>query len=405
MLDLIYEIRQTLSRNKTRTFLTGLAVAWGIFMLIILLGMSHGVQNNFREFAEDPKSRTLQLWGGYTSKPYKGYREWRMIQLENTDKKALMQRNGDVITDVTSTINFGEYPVYSDEDYLTSGPLAANVTDIINITKVPYGRHFNERDMAEKRKVMMIERRNAEILFGDASKALGKTLRCMGLAWTVVGVYEHEWDNNTYIPFETGLALKGNDPSVNELKIYLKELSTTEQAEEAEKSIRQTMGAVHEFDPEDTGAMWSWNRLSNTLSGRAMLDIVNIAVWIIGLMTLVSGIVGVSNIMFVSVKERTHEIGVRRAIGARPSDIVKQIIFEGIAITALFGYIGVVGGIATTELLNHLFGDGMGIKDATVNVSLALEVTLVLIVCGALAALFPALKATKIKPVEALRDE
>ena len=150
---------------------------------------------------------------------------------------------------------------------------------------------------------------------------------------------------------------------------------------------------------------WTWNQFSQGLKGLHAINILNASIWILGLLTLLSGIVGISNIMFVSVKERTHEIGIRRAIGAKPRSILTQVIAESVAITTLFGYIGIVTGILTTQLLNYLFQDAEIIKNASVSLNIAVEVTIVLIIAGAMAGLFPALKALKVKPVEALRDE
>lgn len=182
-------------------------------------------------------------------------------------------------------------------------------------------------------------------------------------------------------------------------------MKTAEQGERVENDIKSTMSIQHDFAPDDGSAIWLWNRFTQHLQMTDGLDILNMAVWIIGIFTMLSGIIGVSNIMFVSVKERTHEIGVRRAIGAKPRAILSQIIMESVFITALFGYIGVVAGIGVTELLNHIFADSDFLKNPTVTVAIALQITVVLIIAGSLAGLFPALKALKVKPVEALRTE
>ena len=178
-----------------------------------------------------------------------------------------------------------------------------------------------------------------------------------------------------------------------------------EQGEAAEQSVRDVLSKQHDFANDDNSAVWIWNRFTQHMQMSTGLGILNYAIWIIGIFTMLSGIIGVSNIMFVSVKERTHEIGIRRAIGARPRSILGQIIMESVFITGFFGYIGVVLGIGVTELLNHLFADSKFLKDPTVTVAIALQVTVVLIIAGSLAGLFPALKALKVKPVEALRTE
>lgn len=403
--DLVHEISQTLSHNKTRTTLTGIAVVWGIFMLIVLLGMSQGVQNQFKEFASSPDANNLEIWGGWTSRPYKGYQEWRRIRLKDSDIKQIRRRNSGISGAITANVSIDTAKIYSDRDYLSSGPNGVFTIETDQLEKVPYGRRLNQRDLDEKRRVMIIESRNAEQLFGDPSKAVGQTVKCMGLAWTIVGVYQHDWRQTTYIPYTTALALKGGKDEVNGIYVEVRNLSTEEEGEEAERQVRQTLAAIHDFDPDDTSAVHIWNQFTSTLSGLKMNNIMEIAVWLLGFMTLLSGIVGVSNIMFVSVRERTHEIGVRRAIGAKPIDIVKQIILEGVAITTLFGYIGILLGTVVIEIIDLILKNSDSGFTPVVSLSIAVRVTIVLIVCGALAALFPALKATKVKPVEALRDE
>ena len=176
-------------------------------------------------------------------------------------------------------------------------------------------------------------------------------------------------------------------------------------AEEAEAAVRGVLSRRHEFASDDNGAVHIWNRFENYLQQKKSIDILQMVVWVIGLLTMLSGIVGVSNIMFVSVRERIHEIGVRRAIGAKPRSILIQVLAESVAITAIFGYVGVFLGILVTEVIDKLIGQSDFLYNPRVDINIAVEVTVVLIVVGALAGLFPAIKATKVKPVEALRDE
>ena len=201
------------------------------------------------------------------------------------------------------------------------------------------------------------------------------------------------------------MAIKGDDGTVSQADVKIQHVATMADGEEAERDIRRTMAAIHDFDPDDESGIYTWNRFTNYMSGLTAMNILQIAVWLIGLFTLLSGIVGVSNIMFVSVRERTHEIGIRRAIGAKPRNILMQIVAESVVITTLFGYIGIVMGTAVTALIAMILKDAEFLSDPTVDLSTAFQVTVVLIIAGALAGLFPAIKATKVKPVEALRDE
>lgn len=406
MIDLIREIGQTLKHNKLRTALTGLAVAWGIFMLIVLLGMSRGVYNSFTEKTSPESSNTISIWGGITSKPHKGYREGRKISLKATDKPALMESDPKHIADVWQVKTVDSAYISTSRDYI-SGSLYGHYPQEAKRAKlnIIHGRFINQRDMDLERKVIVLEEKNAALLFGSASEALNKLVVAYGLSWQVIGIYTHDWENGTYIPFTTAISITGYDGTVSQSTVMLQDVSTESDGKNAETTIRETMSTAHNFAPDDNGGVYISNRFLNYLSAITATNILSIAVWLIGLLTLLSGIVGVSNIMFVSVRERTHEIGIRRAIGAKPRSILGQIVAESVAITTIFGYIGVVFGTGLTAILSQLFANVDFIKNPTVDLSTAFNVTIVLIFAGALAGLFPAIKATKVKPVEALRDE
>lgn len=406
MFDLIREIGQTLRHNKLRTALTGFAVAWGIFMLIILLGMSRGVYNGFTDNATPENSSAISVWPGITSKAYKGYKEGRSIQLKTSDRISLQKNNPHHIQDVWQTKNLDSAYISTSRDYI-SGSLYGHFPQEAKRAKLDIisGRFINQRDMDETRKVVVIEEKNAALLFGNAENALGQRVDAFGLSWLVVGIYRHDWENGTYIPFTTAMSIMGNDGVVSEATVKLRNVTTMTDGENAEKSVRETLASAHNFASDDESGVYIWNRFTSYLTMIGVTEILSMSVWIIGLLTLLSGIVGVSNIMFVSVRERTHEIGIRRAIGAKPRSILTQIVAESIAITTLFGYIGVVAGTAVTAVISKIAERSDAIKDPTVDLTTTLYVTIVLIVAGALAGLFPAIKATKVKPVEALRDE
>jgi putative ABC transport system permease protein len=271
--------------------------------------------------------------------------------------------------------------------------------------KILHGRFINVPDMKEQRKVMVLHARNARLMFGDEVSALGKTVSSMGIAWTVVGIYDHRWRSQTYVPYSTLKGITGNGNEAYELEVTVRNISTLEEGEQAEKEIRGTLARSHSFNPHDNNAVWIWNAFTQNITARRGLGYLDLAVWLIGLFTLLTGIVGVSNIMFVSVRERTHEIGIRRALGAKPRSILGQVVAESVAITSLFGYIGLVAGMVVLQIIDMLIGNSNDFKDPTVDVAMALKVTLALVVAGTMAGLFPAIKATKVKPVEALRDE
>ena len=406
MFDLINEILQTLRHNKLRTALTGFAVAWGIFLLIALLGMSRGAINSFNDSFSGDWANSASVWGGSTTKPHKGYKEGRSIRLDDSDLDPIFTDNSNIVSHVSANKDLSATTISTGRDYI-SNALSGVFPDAVVNERIDdiNGRFINQADIDNRRKVIVISHENAETLFDDPDHAVGKRVNAMGLSWLVIGVYTHEWNSKSFIPYSTAISLSGFDNKVSGINVTAKDLKTEEDGENFEKAIRATLAERHEFDSSDDGAVYIWNRFSMYITSQTGMSMLTTGVWILGILTLLSGIVGVSNIMFVSVRERTHEIGIRRAIGAKPRSILTQIVAEAIAITTLFGYVGVVLGMALTRILGAIFNGTAGIKDQYVDISIALQVTVVLIIAGAFAGLFPAIKATKVKPVEALRDE
>lgn len=405
MLDLINEILATLRHNKLRTALTGFAVSWGIFLLIVLLSVSRGIVNKVEDMFSSRDNEIISISGGWAHKPYKGLSEDRAVTLKDRDLSILASQNANVVGEISAEISSDSTVIMTSKDYLTDGykgvyPSAERTSGLT----IREGRFINDNDINTARRVIVIHEESARTLFGD-KYAIGEQLKVNDLSFVVVGIYTHEWTRGSFIPFTTARNMSGGSDVVRRIYVKAKGLKTEEDGKAAEDAFRSTLGRQHSFAPDDESALWIWNRFSDYITTSTALNVLVLAVWIIGILTMLSGIVGVSNIMFVSVRERTHEIGVRRAIGAKPFSILKQIILESVAITTLFGYIGIVLGVLVAQLINIAFGEGGVIKDATVDLSIALQVTLVLIIAGALAGLFPAMKSLKIKPVEALRDE
>ena len=405
MMDLINEILATLKHNKLRTALTGFAVSWGIFLLIVLLSAARGVINGFEERMSQRDNDLIKVWGGWAQKPYKGLKEGRPVMLRDNDEEILLAQNSRTIGNVTAQMSNDTAKVSTSKDYLTDGysGVYPESQRAENLT-MAYGRFINELDMQNRRRVVVLSSRSVPILF-EKENPVGEMVTISGLTFTVVGIYSHEHRREVYIPFTTAKSLAGGTDKVNQLTVKLRNVTTMEEGEQAERDLRATLGRQHEFDVDDEGAVWTWNMLTSYLSSNVAMMVLVYAVWIIGVLTLLSGIVGVSNIMFVSVRERTHEIGIRRAIGARPRSILTQVILEGVAITTLFGYIGIVAGMGVAKIIGTLTADSGVLVNPTITLTMAVEVTVVLIVAGAVAGLFPAIKALKIKPVEALRDE
>lgn len=405
MFDLINEIWQTMRTNKLRTALTGISVAWGIFMLIILLGISKGVLTSFQSSSLAQNPNKITVYPGNTSMPYKGLKEGRYIQLRDRNLDEIKNDNPHDVASATAEMNQSG-TISTTLDYITTSysGVFPGTEKMLQLPMI-YGRFINEKDLNDMRKVIVLNKKDAETLFKNIGSSIGKTVDVNGIAFTLVGIYEHEWRSGTFIPYTTARALSGFDDKVYSIQVDIKGVKNMEDAERVERNIKSTLAKYNQFNPDDESAVWMWNRFSSYLNSQEAAGVLNTAMWVIGLLTLITGIVGVSNIMFVSVRERTHEIGIRRAIGARPHNILLQVIIESVAMTTLFGYIGILLGTIGNEIMAQVFADGDFIKDPRVDLSLAIEVTVVLIVSGALAGIFPAMRALKIRPVEALRTE
>lgn len=407
MIDLANEILATLRHNKLRTALTGFAVSWGIFLLIVLLSVSQGLVNGMEAMFSRHDSQSMTIQGGFAHKPYKGLTDDRRIQLKERDLSLISGHDANVISRVSAEISSDTATISTTRDYVTGGYKGVYPTGLKDDgATLKEGRFINDNDVRQRRKVIVLHHENARNLFGK-TPPIGQLVKMSGLSFTVIGTYAHEWNKRSYIPYSTARGLSGGSDAVKKITVGVKNISTVEEGTDVERSFFDILGKEHQFDSSDDSALWIWNRFNSNLKQTTASDMLKMAVWIISLLTMLSGIVGVSNIMFVSVRERTHEIGVRRAIGARPLSILKQIILESVAITTLFGYIGIVSGVAVAGVINHIATEGHMefMKNPSVDLGVALQVTVVLIIAGALAGLFPALKSLKIKPVEALRDE
>lgn len=417
MRDLFKEIIESIRRNKLRTCLTGLAVSWGLFMLITLLGAGNGIRNSFMSDMEGNSSDMMTIYGDYTSKPYDGLKEGRSIELTTKDKDALegveFKDNIDnVMTRISTsgTVTFGTkhssvslmgcFPGYMQSIHL---PLL-------------HGRFINDSDVKETKKVIVVSSNLAEMLTDGKPVAglLGKKVKIAGLMYTVVGVLKNnEMDDSRfgYIPEPTMRTIYRKGVHADNITFNFHDINSEKENDEFEARIRATLNIRHRAAPDDDRALWIRNSFRQNLSMNKASRILNVALWIIGLFTLLGGIVGVSNIMLITVKERTHEFGIRKAIGASPAQIVKLIIAESVAITAFFGYIGMFLGMVACNFLDHKFsghpqevlGETFKImENPTVGLDVALEATLLLIIAGTIAGLIPAMKAAKVKPIEAL---
>ena len=418
MLDLWQEIYGTIKRNKLRTFLTGFAVAWGIFMLIVLLGAGNGLIHAFEQNASERALNSIRLGGGWTTKSYAGLKEGRRIRMENKDLNATERYFPDNIITAGATLQQGDVNISFGQEYINISLMGVHPNYVQSeAIKTATGRFINQNDVKERRKVIILHKKSAEILFKKShTEPVGQFVNVGGVAYRVAGLYEDQGDQSSvaFIPFSTLQTIYNKGDKLNNLIMTTKNLETIEANEKFETYYRKVLGANHRFDPTDHSAIWIWNRFTNYLQQQQGSAMLRIAIWVIGIFTLLSGIVGVSNIMLITVKERTREFGIRKALGAKPLSILWLIIVESVTITTIFGYIGMVAGIGATEWMNNAFGNqtmdtGMWTEtvflNPTVDIRIAIQATLTLIIAGTLAGLFPARKAVSIRPIEALRAD
>ena len=425
-MELLNEIWATARRNKLRTALTGFAVAWGIFMLIVLLGAGNGLINAQLKQSDRFLSSSMVVFGGETSMAYQGLKEGRDIRLKQRDI-------------ATTASDFKEHVDAVGAQYRTAGVISLGQQYIstqicgvypnhtqIDKVEMMYGRFINDIDLREKRKVLVVSNKQAEELLAVPSAAasrqqierlIGRYVNIGSFAFKVVGIYK-EQENGRADAFSSYAAIKSiygaNTDDAGRIEFTFHGLPTEEANEAFEADYRQRLNLNHQAHPDDESAVWLWNRYTQNLQMETGLGILRMALWIVGLFTLLSGIVGVSNIMLITVKERTHEFGIRKAIGARPWGILKLIIIESIIITTIFGYIGMLLGVGANEWMNATIGhtqvDAGLFKatmfvDPTVGIDVCIEATIVMVIAGTIAGLVPAMKAARIRPIEALRAE
>ena len=418
MKDILTEIWSTAKRNKLRTGLTGFAVAWGIFMLIVLLGAGNGLINAQMQQNERFLANSMMVFGGQTSKAYKGLKEGRRINLQDKDMGTTRHDFANHVDEVGAELEQGGLTMSRGQQYVTVSLTGVYPNHVkINKREILEGRFINEIDIRDKRKVVVLSQTQAKELKKDYASLIGEYVNVGDLAFRVVGIYkndESERNTDAFTSFTTMKTMYGKGDRVGNIEYSFYGLTTEQQIKDFERSYRMIINKNHQAAPEDERSVWLWNRYTQNMQMSTGISIIRTALWIVGLFTLLSGIVGVSNIMLITVKERTREFGIRKAIGATPWAILKLIIIESIIITTFFGYIGMVLGVAANEYMDATLGHDVidtGLFRATmfvnptVGLDVCIEATAVMILAGTLAGLIPARKAARIRPIEALRAE
>lgn len=415
MIDLFEEIFGTLKKNKLRTFLTGFSVAWGIFILVLLLGAGNGLKNGVTSNFSDELRNNMTIRGGYSSMPYKGLKTDRMVEFRQESEELVKSANPSInfisprVTQYSIIIAYKK--TYSKTHLQGVSPEQSKI-DVIRIGNGD-GRFINKLDINNRRKSIVLYNKVAKELFGKENP-IGKNVTVNGIVFNVVGVYSNSgsYSSTCYIPISTAFSIYNPEGKYDSFDVLLDGVTTLEESETFKSSLTKNLSTIYKFNENDRFALNIWDKIENYVRTNQIFVSIELFIWLIGIGTLIAGIVGVSNIMLITVKERTHEFGIRKAIGASPISILIPVLIESLIITLFFGYLGMIGGIAITETVSSLLDStGMGsgervmFKDPTIQMSTAIGATLLLSVAGVLAGYFPARKAIKIKPIEAIRTK
>jgi putative ABC transport system permease protein len=414
-IDKWQEILATIRKNKMRTFLTGFSVAWGIFMLMILLGsgngLSNGVANNFMNDAVN----AMWIWNGETTIAYQGMKTGRPVQFHNEDQELVSKVSGVGVSSGRYFLGNTRYSYGKESGEYTTITCQPALKEVENI-EITQGRFINQIDLLHNRKVIVLGADIKTALFKDTI-AIGQYVNINNVPFKVVGICVEPGNTNNreaYMPLTTAQMIFNGSNKLHNLALTIN-AQTLEESEAVEQQIRNVLAKQHKFDPKDEGAIGLYNKLEQYIQTMKIFQAIKIFIWIIGIGTLIAGIVGVSNIMLIVVKERTKEIGIRKAIGASPGSVIGLILLESIMITTIAGYIGLVLGTGLMEFINYMMLQSAGpsggeqgetvFMNPTVDINIAIAATLLLIIAGAIAGYIPAKRAASIKPIVALRDE
>lgn len=416
MLDYLYEIYSTLKKNKLRAIMTGFSVAWGIFMLILLLGSGEGLQNGMENNFRSTSKNALWIWSRRTQVAFDGLKAGRRINYTDEDLEALQHKFGDDIENLSGRFYLRGESSITYKNEFGEFPIEGIMPDFkkIQIYDQVQGRYINQKDMDEFRKVVVISVPVQKQLFKDEDP-IGKYLKVGGVPFLVVGTIVSPEDRERkqiYLPITTAKRVFNGSNRLNEMAIATNALSV-EDNKRIEEGVIKTLSERHRVSPEDKQAIGVFNTLEHFKQAQGVFAGIRIFVWVIGIMTIIAGIVGVSNIMIILVKERTKEIGIRKAIGATPWSIIRLVLSESVFITILAGFFGLVSGMlllsVISSVIQKISAQSQGIERAFYNpsadVGVALGALVILILAGIIAGYIPARKASAIKPIEALHDE
>lgn len=412
-LDRWQEIFETIRKNKLRTFLTGLSVASGIFILVILLGFGQGFKNGIRQEFEQDAANRIWVWTQVTTKKYKGLNPGRSIQMQNSNYDHINSVYGDQLEYKTgqyrvrgATINYKE----ESGSYGVRG-VDPNLQQIEN-QKMISGRYINHTDIETNNKVVVVSNKIKRELLNKVENPLNEYVQLSGINFKIIGIYSDEGgereENRVFIPISTAQNVFNGVNKIGEMGFTLQPEESFEKALEVSTkftaNIKQYLQQAHSVAPDDMSAINVHNMLDEAKRFYTLTDNISFFFWFVGICTIIAGVVGVSNIMLIVVKERTKEIGIRKALGAKPWSIVAMVLRESIFVTTISGF----GGLIFSMGLLEIVGPNIEVDyvvNPTVNFSIAISMVFILIIAGALAGFFPSWRAANIQPIEALRDE
>ncbi|MER3316981.1 MAG: ABC transporter permease [Allomuricauda sp.] len=406
------EIFDTIRKNKLRTFLTGLSVASGIFILVILLGFGQGMRNGIENEFKQDASTSVWVWPGVTSKEYKGLNPGRRIQLinENYDQASTMFK-GDIEYGSARIFVRGVSVNYGKEALIYSVQGVASDFQFIENARMLEGRFINYQDEISNGKVAIIGNKIKKDVFGEVRTPVGEFVDISGIPFKIIGVYkemEDREEERIYIPITTAQRTFNGGNRLNNLSFTLPPRENFDeavaQAIDFKNGLREYLQQTHTIAPDDTGAIEVWSAMEEAKRYYGLTNNIKLFFWFVGVCTIIAGVVGVSNIMMIVVKERTREIGIRKALGAKPWSIIGMILHEAIFVTAISGFGGLIFSMALLEIVGPNIEVDY-IMNPSVDFNVAFSTVIVLIVAGTLAGFVPAYRAAKVKVIESLRDE
>lgn len=405
--DTWQEIYSSIRKNKMRTGITIIGVMWGIFLLVVLLGAAKGLENKFNSIFGDFATNSVFIWGGQTSKPFKGFQEGKQIVLKLDDIEKIKNEVEGI--DLIAPRSQGGGQVirkFQSGNFNISGDFP--VLDKIQNKNIIYGRFINDNDIKEKKKVCVIEEEIYKQLFEKDEYPIGEIISINGINYTIVGLFKASetinFGDNIHIPFTTFQQVYNRGDRISWMIITGKNESNIVQIEKDAKLILKNLHKVHPQDKRAFGGMNlgdMFKKVTEFLLGMQFLT------WFVGIATLIAGVFAIGNILLITVKERTKEIGIRRAIGAKPWEIKRQIILESVFLTSIAGALGIIFGGSILVVIDALFGKGeeSALLNPTVDIPVIIIAAATLVILGTLIGLIPAQTAVSIRPIEALREE